>query len=487
MSVKQSKVAVALLAIAAIAILGIPALGPAIKHAEPPDHSSRLVSVQDMSALWCDWDQVGDAGPTGAASSPPESPFAARLRGAASFLRISLQAQTLMTDREYEMAMTPDMRTRRTGWDPQGLGTSTHVRTIADTHPNFTSVGVNLKTNEVFLQDNNLWSYHVYNRLDNTPPEAPMMTPKRIVQGPATGLQFNNGIYVDPNNGDVYSVESDTGDKMTVFAPDARGNVKPKRTLYTPHRVFGIAADEEKGELYITVEYPPGVVVYRKEAEADEKPLRWIRGDRTQMETPHGIAIDAKNRLLFVNHWGQSVSFDGSEEGSGCCRNQRVPYGNPGTGKFNPSSITVYSLDAEGNVDPLRVIKGDRTLLNWPANMAVDQETGDLYVANDVGHSVLVFSGMRYINGNVPPTRAIKGDRTNLLYPTGVFVDRQNQELWVSNLGNGSANVYRLNANGNVSPIRIIRAAPRNHISMTFGRPASIAYDINREEILVPN
>jgi DNA-binding beta-propeller fold protein YncE len=194
-----------------------------------------------------------------------------------------------------------------------------------------------------------------------------------------------------------------------------------------------------------------------------------------------------RNRLIFVNHWGQSVSFDGSEEGGGCCRDQIVPYGNPGTGKFNPSSITVYSLDAVGNVAPLRVIKGDRTQLNWPANMAVDQQTGDLYVANDVGHSVLVFSGMNYVRGNVPPTRMIKGDRTNLLYPTGVFVDRQNQELWVSNLGNGSANVYRLNANGNVEPLRTIRAAPRNHISMTFGRPASIAYDTNREEILVPN
>jgi len=87
----------------------------------------------------------------------------------------------------------------------------------------------------------------------------------------------------------------------------------------------------------------------------------------------------------------------------------------------------------------------------------------------------------------VPPTRLIKGDRTALTYPTGVFVDTQHQELWVSNLGNASATVYPLKADGNVAPLRIIRSAPAAHRSMTFGRTAAVAYDTNREEILVPN
>jgi len=64
---------------------------------------------------------------------------------------------------------------------------------------------------------------------------------------------------------------------------------------------------------------------------------------------------------------------------------------------------------------------------------------------------------------------------------------RENQELWVSNLGNASANVYPLSVNGNIPPVRTIRSAPLDHSSLTFGRTAAVAYDPNRQEILVPN
>jgi 6-phosphogluconolactonase (cycloisomerase 2 family) len=164
-----------------------------------------------------------------------------------------------------------------------------------------------------------------------------------------------------------------------------------------------------------------------------------------------------------------------------------LPAVNPAPGRFNPPSITVYSLDAEGNTPPLRIIQGDKTQLNWPGNMSFDQEAQELYIANDVAQSVLVFTGLTSAEGNVPPTRVIKGDKTNLVYPTGVFADSKHQELWVSNLGSSSVNVYPLRADGNVAPIRIIRSAPVGHRSLTFGRPAAIAYDRNRQEILVPN
>jgi hypothetical protein len=34
-----------------------------------------------------------------------------------------------------------------------------------------------------------------------------------------------------------------------------------------------------------------------------------------------------------------------------------------------------------------------KTQLNWPGGMSLDPDTGDLYVANDMGHSVIVFRG----------------------------------------------------------------------------------------------
>jgi 6-phosphogluconolactonase (cycloisomerase 2 family) len=277
-------------------------------------------------------------------------------------------------------------------------------------------------------------------------------------------------LYVDPKNGDIYSVESDTGDKMVVFSRDANGNVKPKRILNTPHRVYNIAVDEVKQELFVTREFPAEVDVYRKEASGDEQPLRTIQGEETGLEAPHGIAVDSKNGLLFVNNWGHYSNF-------------RIP----GTGRFGPPSIRVYALGASGDAAPLREIRGEKTQLNWPAAMKINPENGDLYIANDIGQSVLVFRAAATAQGNVAPVRVIKGPKTRLRNPTGVFIDTKNKEVWVSNLGNASATAYPLMANGDVAPLRVIRSAPEGKKSLNFGRTAAVAYDRNREQLLVPN
>jgi hypothetical protein len=257
---------------------------------------------------------------------------------------------------------------------------------------------------------------------------------------------------------------------MIVFGQDQHGNVKPKRELETPHRAYNLAMDEEKGEMFISREYPGEIVVYPKMAEGDDRPIRILQGDRTRLEAPHGLAVDVKNQLMYVNNWGLA---------------DQLTLG--GSGRFNPPSITVYPLDAKGDTPPVRVIQGDRTQLNWPGAMALNPVTGELFVANDVGHSVLVFANIATASGNVAPSRVIKGSRTGLMNPTGVFVDTQHGELWISNLGNSSAVAFPLTANGDVAPLRTIRSSPRDHLSLTFGRSTAVTFDNKRAELLVPN
>ena len=71
--------------------------------------------------------------------------------------------------------------------------------------------------------------------------------------------------------------------------------------------------------------------------------------------------------------------------------------------------------------------------------------------------------------------------------PSGVFVDSKNKELWVSNFGNSSADVFPLNADGNVAPLRTIRSAPSNKVSLKFGKVEALAYDEGRDQVWVPN
>jgi DNA-binding beta-propeller fold protein YncE len=407
-----------------------------------PAASSRLVSIQALpvESDTCQWET---AVPDRAAARVPARPFFDVIGPAAV----------------YAAADDPP---------PTSRLVAPPVRKIRDTYPIYSSVAIDLQHDEVVLQDNNLWSTKIFNRLDDTPPDVEFQKPKRVIEGDNTGIQYNNGLYIDQANGDIYSIESDTGDSVVVFSHSAQGDVPPARKLVTPHRGYALGMDEDRGELYASVEYPPKIAVYAKRAAGNAAPLRVIEGDATKLYAAHGLALDVQRKLLFVNNWGNESNF-------------RVA----GTGRFHPPSINVYSMDAAGNAAPLRVIQGDRTQLNWPGSMSVDVRTGELYVANDMGHSILVFKGTD--QGDVAPSRVIKGAATGLRNPTGVFVDATHDELWVANFGSSTATVYPLKAKGDVAPLRTIRSRPRGTPSLNLGKTESVAYDSRREELLVPN
>ena len=94
------------------------------------------------------------------------------------------------------------------------------------------------------------------------------------------------------------------GTEWCAFLAKRTATSPPKGVLHTPHRVYNLAGDETKQEIFATVEYPPQVVVYSKDASGEDQPLRTIKGDDTGLDAPHGIAVDEKDRLLFVNTWG---------------------------------------------------------------------------------------------------------------------------------------------------------------------------------------
>jgi DNA-binding beta-propeller fold protein YncE len=342
------------------------------------------------------------------------------------------------------------------------------LRTIRDTYPIYSSVAVDPIRDEIILQDTNIFSIRVFNRLENTPRGVEAAEPKRVIIGDKTDIEYNNGLYVDPKNGEIYSVAMDTADSLFVFGPGANGDVAPIRRTKTPHRNFATAVDEEKGEVFVSIQYPPKVVVHRKMANGEEKPLRVIEGPKTQLYDTHGLAIDKKNNLLYVGSWGNDSTYTVA-----------------GTGQWHPPSINVFPLDASGDVAPIRIIQGDKTTLNWMGGFTLDPDSGDLWVANDVGGSVLVFKTGD--NGNVAPSRVLKGDRTGLNHPAGIAIDTKNKEIWVSNMGNSSATAYPLTANGNVAPIRTIRSAPEGRVSLKFGKPQVAAYDSKRQQLILPN
>ena len=248
-------------ALFAAALIGIGVLASA-----EPDGASRLVSVQqlpDNMGVCTTWDQPDPASADLASSQEQtlfsalqQEPSATQDPSSTPILEAALPQDDapqrgaqqggaqrgggarfesggtsfVLPNTEEQLKKTAEMRAQ---------GARTPVRTIRDTAPAYSAVAVDVNSNEVILQDNNLWSYRVFDRLSPTPKtDAEVSQPKRIVQGDKTALQFNNGLYVDPANGDIYSVESDTGDKMERFPREANGDVNPTSILHTaPPRV----------------------------------------------------------------------------------------------------------------------------------------------------------------------------------------------------------------------------------------------------------
>ena len=375
------------------------------------------------------------------------------------------------------------------------------TRFIKDPWPAWSAIAVNPENDMVVMTDENLHRIVEYHRLDNTPPGVTFTEPQRVIEGVNTNTEMLCGVYIDPQTLEVYVTNNDTVDWMPVFSREARGNVAPDRKLATPHRTWGIAADEIRQELYMTIEFPSAVVVYRKAAVGTDAPLRMLEGDATQLADARGLAVDTTNDLMFVsNHghrrfyggpavssmagtWGDWIREDGFPIQTGL---RTLPRSHlPGLGRNELPSINIYERTASGNTAPLRVIKGPRTQLNWPGHLAVHEDRGEVFVANDAGNSILVFRASD--SGDVPPIRVIRGPGTGLQNPAGLALDRVNDELWVANMGNYSATVYPMTADGDVEPLRTIRGGPPGQIGLMIGNPGAVAYDSLRQEILVPN
>jgi DNA-binding beta-propeller fold protein YncE len=408
--------------------------------------------------------------------------------GAAAFLPVSLQAQAVSGGSANNTKAPPAPNAEAQA----RVKARAAIYRVEDPYYGFAGIAVDPIRNEIIIAEENVSNVVVYDRMANTPPNAAMTEPKRVIGGPDASLEYACSVYVDPESGDIYAVNNDTMNWLPVFGRDQKGNAIPKRRIQTPHTTFGIVADETANELFLTIQDDHAVVVYDKNAKDKDSPKRILQGRKTLMADPHGIALDTKKGEIFVANWGTNNDRPPlSEGGGGDARHERkdFPVGRArafsGSGKIQPPSITVYPKGAQGDTAPLRVIQGPKTQMDWPTSMAVHPDRGEIYVANDTADSVIVFKADA--QGDVAPIRVLKGARTMIKNPTGVALDLKNNELWVANFGSHAATVFPVDAGGNVAPTRVIRSGPIGSPSPKLSNAHTVAYDTKRQEILVAN
>lgn len=120
----------------------------------------------------------------------------------------------------------------------------------------------------------------------------------------------------------------------------------------------------------------------------------------------------------------------------------------------NGNSITFYDWSGNGNITPKRTISGPRTDLNGPCGISLyldpggDSSKDEIIVAN-FDNSVRIYS--RMANGNVPPLRTIRGTPTELSKPVGIALyldqsipnDPAKDEIVVADSGHDAITIHK--------------------------------------------
>jgi hypothetical protein len=220
------------------------------------------------------------------------------------------------------------------------------------------------------------------------------VAPIRTLSGPATGVSGALGLAID-GSGNLVE-DNFFASSVNVFAPGANGNATPIRTLSGGNTnlsaVYGITLDTA-GNLYVVDNNSQfggtdAVTVYAAGFSGNVAPTQTITGSNTGMSGAAFVAVDAGGRIYVTN--------------------------------VTANSVTVYAAGANGNAAPVATIAGANTTLVKPGGIVIDA-SGTIYVGNDAGNgndAIVVFAAGA--NGNVAPLRTIRGATTGLSFPYGM-------------------------------------------------------------------
>src|SRR5712692_10025116 len=212
--------------------------------------------------------------------------------------------------------------------------------------------------------------------------------PVRYIRGAQTGMADPHGVFWDEQHNEI----------AVANHGNFRGLVKD-----TGLGCVQVAAEDvpaEGGRFQ-----PPSLTFYGATASGDEKPLRTIAGERTQLDWPMGIDIDAtQDEVVVANNGDNSILFFRRTQG--------------------------------GDAAPLRVIRGSRTGINRPMGVSIDTKNHEIWVSNFGDHTALVFA--RDASGNVIPRRIIRSapagaPSAGFGNPMAVAYDSKREEILVPN------------------------------------------------------
>jgi len=267
------------------------------------------------------------------------------------------------------------------------------------------------------------------------------VAPLRVIEGQQTALsRSSHGVFLDALHDEIVA-PSPLAAAVVVYEREQHGNTPPIRKIQggltrldSPQ---GVAVDNTNHELVVSNDGRLSIVVFDRTANGNVGPLREIFGSNTLITTPEGIVVDpVHNEIVLADE------------------------GDPEASPVIPPKLLVFDRTANGNVAPKRVIAGPNTGLFRPRQLQLDTERDELVLADrglaqefgPAGDGILTPDTQGYIgfwprtaSGDTPPSRIIRGPRSQLSSPRAVYVDMENNEIGAGDTTSHSVMVYRRN------------------------------------------
>ena len=187
---------------------------------------------------------------------------------------------------------------------------------------------------------------------------------------------------------------------------DLGGDLAPVRMVVDPYPSFnGIAVDTTSNLLLMSDTNRKSLLLYpqgagERAARTAATPLRQIMGPRTGIGFIAGVAMDPANRELFT------VNNDVEDR------------------------MVVFDYDAAGNASPKRVLYVPHQ--SW--GLALNHKRGEIAMSVQTPNMFVVFK--HDAQKFDAPLRSVRGPKTQMADPHGIYFDETHNEIVVANHGN---------------------------------------------------
>jgi DNA-binding beta-propeller fold protein YncE len=280
-----------------------------------------------------------------------------------------------------------------------------------------------------------------------TPGDAPAEGTICPLPGAAPGLEARL-LAIERENG---CLDLDQGAEPASWPPGwdkatiAGGDVAPIRVVSDPYpTLHSVVVDSERNKVFMSDPNRHALWSYDRLAASrgreQVEPLTGIRGPSTGMMFVAAVTIDREAQEIY------SVDNDIGDR------------------------LMVFPYDGNGNIKPKRVLEVPHQA--W--GISISDERNEFAVTVESSRQIVIYR--KGAEGHEQPLRTIRGPKTGLGDPHGVFLDGKNNEIVVANHGNQGG---REPAPGDAPPRQrgTRTAAPPPFVGGRFDEPSIASYN----------